>query len=414
MIASKNKVIGANITDLETSKAVNIRKEDFNLYIGCIENAVATVNNVIRAKKGNLRVVDASKLLHIKPGSNISTYTIMHKDTEVLKIDTSNETVEVYNTLHIPFGLKSKNPLKPSEVTAWIRARVNNINRIYMNLVYIAREVGRDSKKVIKDSCGISFTDNYWIKTNDILVDWNRLRRLRDTNGNLNDVALTGRLNLDLNLKDGYTTLFVTKGYFPKAVYNGWIYKRKEDAILEYPAYLIGKQLGIDTSEVKIIGDYVGIKIFTSENISLVHASELKEYYGSDDELYNIMYSIGRTDIAGQMQRMFIFNYIIGNPDLHEDNYGLLYNPDTMDILKLSPCYDHNIAFQEGFNGLSRGRLSGSSTLTLDEYTNIFIKGHKDIAQKLSTLDLSEVSKYLNQRQLSELKSRIKTTLYWS
>ena len=49
-----------------------------------------------------------------------------------------------------------------------------------MNMVYIARKVGRDRDKVIKDSSGISFTDNFWIRTHDSIADWDELKKLRD------------------------------------------------------------------------------------------------------------------------------------------------------------------------------------------------------------------------------------------
>ena len=51
---------------------------------------------------------------------------------------------------------------------------------------------------------------------------------------------------------------------------------------------------------------------------------------------------------------MDIFNYIIANSDLHDDNYGLLYDSEKFEFKSVSPCYDHNVAFQEGFLGLSR------------------------------------------------------------
>lgn len=417
LISSNGKTIGANIRDLQSNKSFNIRKEEFLLYNGQFENAIVTSNGVIRAKKGNLHVIDTKELLNTqnKKHKKVTCYTLMYRDSAVLTLNICNNTVNIHNKNYIPFSLRGKKKITAESIKYWIEQRISNINRTYMNLVYIARDVGRDSAKVIKDSCGISFTDQYWISTSDINVTWQRLQELRDTNTELNDVALRGKLDLALDLKSGYTTLFATKGFFPKAIYDGWLYKRKEDSLLEYPAYLIGKHLGISTSEVKIIDKYIGIKLFTSNKFSLVHASELKEYYNSDDELYNIMYAIGRTDIAFQMQRMFIYNFIIGNPDLHEDNYGCIYDTDTFDIISLSPCYDHNVAFQEGFNGLSRGRLSGSSILTLDEYTKQFILGHQDIVSKLRGINIlfEELNNYLTDRQMRELKCRINAVIQW-
>jgi hypothetical protein len=126
------------------------------------------------------------------------------------------------------------------------------------------------------------------------------------------------------------------------------------------------------------------------------------------------MLQLGRTDIVGQLQRMYIFNYIIGNPDLHDENTGLLYDAKTFEFMSVCPCYDHNIAFWEGFDGLSRATKGNSSSLPLDEWAGMFIKNHLDIAKKLQTLPYLQISKYLSKLQLSELKERAQKLVGWA
>ncbi len=111
---------------------------------------------------------------------------------------------------------------------------------------------------------------------------------------------------------------------------------------------------------------------------------------------------------------MFIFNYIIANPDLHDDNYGLLYDSKTFELKSVSPCYDHNVAFQEGFLGLTRTTMGNSASLPLDDLCERFIKEHTDIAEKLKTIDLSEVKTYLSERQYNELMERIEKAIMWA
>lgn len=75
-----------------------------------------------------------------------------------------------------------------------------------------------------------------------LLQIWTNSKKLRDDNLALNNVALTGEITENEDMLKGFTSLFTTKGYFPKAVFGGYIYKLKKDSVLEYPAYLIGKQ----------------------------------------------------------------------------------------------------------------------------------------------------------------------------
>ena len=356
-------------------------------------------------------------MLTIPSGSQknkVRHYSIMYENTPVLEFNRETDKVIVYKKEYLPFGLRGKDKISAVSVFEWLSERINNLSRTYMNVVYIARKVGRDRDKVIKDSSGISFTDNFWIKTRDSIAGWEELKRLRDDNIALNNVALTGELSENEDITEGFTSLFTTKGYFPKAVLGGYLYKLKKDAVLEYPAYIIGKQIGVNVSECSLDGEYVKIKIFTDYSTSLVHASELKTYYDTDDEIYNILVKDEKYQkIIEQLQRMYIFNYIIANPDLHDDNYGLLYDSKTFEFKSVSPCYDHNVAFQEGFLGLSRTTMGNSASIPLDELCKRFIVNHGDIVEKLKKIELDEVKMYLSERQYNELSERIANALTW-
>ena len=411
LLKCNEKTVGIEIINDETMETYQVPASEFYKLKGKLENAIVTVNGVVRGKNKKLPIKKVSEIKN-NYSKKISNYIIMYKDIEVLNFNLLKNTVKVINKNYLPFGLRREN-ITPVAVQNWITDRISNIERTYMNMVYIARCVGRDNDKVLKDSLGISFTDNFWIKTNDIKVTWPELKKYRDKNDEINKIALTGIIDSSKNLTKYFTSLFTTKGHFPKAIIGDYIYKLKEDALLEYPAYLIGLQMGVNVSQCELYGDFVKIRIFTNENKSLVHASELKLYYGTDDEIYNIFSQLKNTNILKQLQRMYIFNYVIGNPDLHDDNYGLLYDSETFKFISLAPCFDHNVAFNTEFIGLCRGRLSNSSFIELDRYAEIFIKYHKDIVEKLEKIDLSEVQKYLSNRQLKQLKERINNVIKW-
>ena len=46
-----------------------------------------------------------------------------------------------------------------------------------------------------------------------------------------------------------------------------------------------------------------------------------------------------------------IVDYLCSNPDRHLQNWGVYYNPDTMEIKGLHPLFDHNNAFDTGVMG---------------------------------------------------------------
>ena len=393
-----------------------IQKAEFPDYKDKLIGVTVEPDGSLKATKGYLSVRDISGVseneILYKP--KVSKYTIMYTDKPVLLYDSKADEVTVYNKDLLPFGLRSLEQVTSMPVYKWLSDRISNINREYMEKVYIARMVGRDKDRVLSDSAGVSFTDKFWIKTSDVSATWDELESQRDTNESLSPVALTGKIDADTDYLSGHTSLFTTKGYFRKAIQGGYIIKMREDAELEYPASLLGRQLGISVVECELTDETVKIKIFTDSTKSLVHAAELKQYYGDEDEIYNHIKKINRPDLLSQLQRMYIFNYIIGNFDLHDENTGLLYDPETFEFISVSPCYDHNVAFREGFNGVARNTKGGTSQIELDKLTQLFIPRHPDITERLKELDYTEIEKYLSLRQASELKERVQQVLSWS
>ena len=55
-----------------------------------------------------------------------------------------------------------------------------------------------------------------------------------------------------------------------------------------------------------------------------------------------------------------------------------------------------------------------SVKIPLDDLCEHFIVNHKDIAQKLKSIDLDEVKAYLSERQFNELNERITNVISWS
>ena len=156
--------------------------------------------------------------------NKVKHYTIMYEDKPVLEFNRETDEVAVYDKEYLPFGLRGKDKISAVSVFEWLSDRVNNLGRTYMNLVYIARKVGRDKDKVIKDSSGISFTDNFWIRTRDSIADWDELKRLRDDNIALNNIALTGKLSEDEDVLEGFTSLFTTKIFYQISFnYKKWL-----------------------------------------------------------------------------------------------------------------------------------------------------------------------------------------------
>ena len=135
LISSNGKTIGANIRDSLSNNSFNIRKEEFLLYKGQFENAIVTSNGIIRAKKGNLRIIDTKELLNTqnRKHKKVNCYILMYRDLAVLTLSISNNTVTIHNKNFIPFSLRGRQKITAENIKYWIEQRISNINRTYMN-----------------------------------------------------------------------------------------------------------------------------------------------------------------------------------------------------------------------------------------------------------------------------------------
>lgn len=108
---------------------------------------------------------------------------------------------------------------------------------------------------------------------------------------------------------------------------------------------LIGKY--IEENKEKIV---VACKDFTNENETLVEFTSLGNSITSTDKVYSTciedIYAIinnsdikNKSEIIASFWDLFVADALIGNPDRHLDNVGLLYNKVT-DSYSFSPIYD--------------------------------------------------------------------------
>lgn len=124
----------------------------------------------------------------------IVKYRIMHEDTPVVEIDFYTDELVLFNKEFLPFPLRNKERLGAVAVFEWIMKRINHLYRPNMDKVCQVRLTGKDRDKIIRDSYGVSFTDNFWINPDNTNITWEELVRLIDTNAALNLVALTGEI----------------------------------------------------------------------------------------------------------------------------------------------------------------------------------------------------------------------------
>lgn len=229
----------------------------------------------------------------------------------------------------------------------------------YFQELYRQRKIGRSRDEVIADSAAISPVDNFWVTKEGLNHTWESLQAKRDVSYETSMTTLKNQLNPKdqekafKGEKDDYLSVFTIKGNFAKAVYNGYILKKDNYAEYEVSAYNLAKSLGISCAVAEMREDsIVYLENFThNTGKSMVHASELLYdlfSHAQNDNQFELAYRLAGENYSfvKALDRLLILSYLVANMDLHEDNFGFLYDTNTFDVVELAPAFDFNSAFR--------------------------------------------------------------------
>ena len=90
---------------------------------------------------------------------------------------------------------------------------------------------------------------------------------------------------------------------------------------------------------------------------------------------------------------------------MHDDNYGVTYDPKTFKLLKFAPCFDHNMAFDINYErSIAIRQISIDMELVMAQ----FIPYNKDIVSRFNKVDMKLLSKYLDKEQMDQMIHRMK------
>ena len=293
-----------------------------------------------------------------------SLYYLMHKDTIVCSVSISEDgsyrehRVFDKNKEHLPVLLNRS-------VKEWVNNR--GIPKTRVNL---SRDLGsQTSGKLMLANLGLSLTDCYWLKpkdsgyfwrdvspyTNDFIDDLdlrvkNNVSNVKET-GFLPSASLGGDLQKKWVIDRSNGKRFLIKGNTVKSCVQSLceclaseIYRRQPFKV-EYTPY---KLISLRNNDKRTIG--CSCPIFTSEKLEFISAADLvnalypNAKVKNGFEIYkNILKSRG-IDCNYFYDMQIIVDFIISNTDRHYNNFGVLRNPDTLELVKPAPIYDNGNA----------------------------------------------------------------------
>lgn len=316
----------------------------------------------------------------------IRAFTIMMKDTEVMRVDFDNLQYEVRNEKYLPYPVRGKLQEMPGPgeartvydmtqailaarkneeaVVSWLAGRILLLSRANAKWIYnlfCFEQAGTDEQRIkIAIVCrAVSVLDPYWLKFDD---DGDLAWRDVDVKRNpLNEivaqVALHGK---SLTFQGSpVTPELTTNGVYAKAWRRHpdsglWLYKLGADGSTEARIEVMCSNL-LDKMNVEHIHYEAGrdedkyvcmCPCMTTDTKAILTGMEFISYCnvnGIDPDAR--MFEIDGESIY----KMWIVDFLISNRDRHGQNWGFYYDTETMEILGCHPLFDHNNAFDINF-----------------------------------------------------------------
>lgn len=285
------------------------------------------------------------------------------RNYEILSGDTlvavwQDNRLNILNEKLLPMYLR-----KIHHADLWLETRAIDSHRANSRLLKKAlRLVEKDDVSTVIHVNGATITDNYWIREIGSNLTYHDVRFSDDYFSNL---ALKGNydsFNRAANSKRSKTPELTNVGSFEKCwkLRDGkwWMYKKAthDEMFSELFIYELGKKLGMNMAIYERGEGFIKSLDFTDS--ASVNFEPASSFMGDNEDYFDVVNALEKIcpQAIPDYIRMIFMDTICANPDRHTNNFGLLRDTQTGELIGFAPNFDNNMAL------ISRGYPSKSGS----------------------------------------------------
>jgi hypothetical protein len=290
----------------------------------------------------------------------------------------------------------------------WLETRAIDSHRANSRLLKKALRLGeKDDISTVIHVNAATITDNYWIRPIGSELTYEDVRFTDDYFSNL---ALKGNynsFNRAANSSRSRTPELTNVGSFEKCwkLRDGkwWMYKKAthDEMFSELFVYELGQVLGMNMAIYERGEGYIKSLDFT--NGASVNFEPASSFVGDNDDYVVVVKALENIcpSAIPDYVRMIFMDTICANPDRHTNNFGLLRDIKTGELIGFAPNYDNNMAL------ISRGYPSktGAKDMLISLFNELIEKypNYKSYVPKVTEEIVRDVIAKLNMKVKSQV-----------
>ena len=254
--------------------------------------------------------------------------------------------LEVINETLLPLYLKN---IKNADM--WLETRAIDNHRANSRLLKKAlRLAEKDDISTVIHVNGATITDNYWIRPIGSDLTYADIRFSDDYFSSLALKGTYNSFNRAANSKRSKTPELTNVGSFEKCwkLKGGrwWMHKKAnhEEMFSELFIYELGLVLGMNMA-VYERGDAC-VKSLDFTDSASINFEPASAFMGDNEDYLDVIEALERLcpKAIPDYIRMIFLDTVCANPDRHTNNFGLLRDTESGELLGLAPNFDNNMA----------------------------------------------------------------------
>ncbi len=319
-----------------------------------------TLQAELRAAKAELAGLAAVK----STDETDTAYILMHRQIPVaeLRLDETTGLIRKVDALlseaHLPTGVK---------ITAGLPDR-KSLNEWWMERSIPASRSGvrealetmgiADTKALLIRCCGLSLSDQYWIRAEDSTMTWEQVNFFtNDFSEDIGDIlfgAVPKSNAIDFSSPDNTSDGNLKKRWRiidgRRCLVKGGSNPYRQQPLNEVIATQIMERLEIPCIPYTVIwskgAPYSICEDFVNENTELIPAWRIVQSQNQPNNLslyhhfIRCAEKLGIPGVIPFLDRMIVLDYIILNEDRHLNNFGAIRDARTLEWLGMAPIYD--------------------------------------------------------------------------